>query len=78
MSVAFAFRKVLLAVPSAFGDSGRILDCSWLGGYMKVPRVLSFIRGLKGLGLSSTDIAHFAPEPAKEQYPRGEQQVHFP
>ena len=78
MSDAFPFSKVLFVAPQAFGDAGLMLDCSWLGTYMGVPRIMSFISGLERPVLSSIDIAHFAPAPAKEQYPHGEQQVHFP
>jgi hypothetical protein len=78
ISDVFAFRRLLFPVPPALGTAGRILDSTWLGGYMEAPRIFSFISGLKRPVLSSIDIANFAPKPARGQYPRGEQQVHFP
>ena len=78
MSDVFAFRKLLFAAPPVLGDACRILDWTGLGGYMEAPRISTVIFGLERPVLSSIDIAHFAPELAGGQYPRGEQQVHFP
>ena len=78
MSEVFAFRKLRLAALPALLTSGLILDWIWLGEYMESPRISTVIFGLKRPVLSSIDSAHFAPESAKLQYPRGEQQVHFP
>ena len=78
MSDVFAFRKLLFAAPPVLEDARRIRDSTWLGGYMKAPAVFTVIKGLERPVLSSIDIAHFAPERAEGQYPRGEQKVHFP
>jgi hypothetical protein len=78
MSAALALLKLFFGVPQVLGMDGWVLDCTGLGTYMEVPRILSFISGLERPVLWSIDIAHFAPQPAKEQYPQGEQQMHFP
>ncbi len=73
-----ALRKSLFGVLSVLGADAWFLDCTWMGPYMEAPLVFPFISGRERPVLSSIDIAHFAPQSAKEQYPRGEQQVHFP
>jgi len=78
MSAVLASLKLFLGVPPVLGIDVWVLDCVWVGPYMESPRVFPFIFGLERPVLSSIDVAHFAPHPAKEQYPRGEQQVHFP
>ena len=78
MSGVFAFRKFLFAAPPAFRTAGLMLDWNWLGEYMESPPISTVVFGLKRPVLSSIDSAHFAPESAKAQYPRGEQRVHSP
>ena len=88
-SAVLALRKSILASAPLREICGSVFDCACIWPNIKAPGIFrsssvhhSFVKpSIKGRERpvpASIDIAHFAPLPPKGQYPRGEQQVHFP